>query len=160
MILRKYLVLVSHDHPVHYCDVIMGAIASQITSLTIFLPNHSFRRRSKKTSKLGVTGIFLRRIHRWPVNSPYKWIITRKMFLFDDAINDVGARACFLCVVSGARPMLAGQNIVHETFSLIRWNLVHMIWGQEQNTDFLACDYINPSEITRCGRSIPATNGG
>ena len=36
MILRKYLVLVSHDHPVHYCDVIMGAIASQITSLTIF----------------------------------------------------------------------------------------------------------------------------
>ena len=34
----------------------MGAIASQITSLTIVLLNHLFRRRWKKTSKLRVTG--------------------------------------------------------------------------------------------------------
>ena len=36
----------------HYHDVIMGAIASQITSL-----NRLFKRRSKKTSKLRVTGL-------------------------------------------------------------------------------------------------------
>ena len=42
----------------------MGAIASQITSLTIiYLLNRLFRRRSKKTSKLRVIGI-----HAW--NSP------------------------------------------------------------------------------------------
>ena len=41
----------------HYNDVIMGAIASQITRLTIFLLNRLFRRRSKKTSKLRVTGL-------------------------------------------------------------------------------------------------------
>ena len=38
-----------------------------------------FRSRSKKTSKLRVTG-------RWPVNSPHKWPVTRKMFPFDDVI--------------------------------------------------------------------------
>ena len=49
------------------------------------LLNHSFRRRSKKTSKLRLTGL-LRGIHRWPVNSPYKWPVTRKIFQFDDVI--------------------------------------------------------------------------
>ena len=42
--------------PSHYSDVIMGAIASQINSLTI-VPNRLFRRRSKKTSKLRVNGL-------------------------------------------------------------------------------------------------------
>ena len=41
----------------HYCDVIMGMMASQITSLHDCLLNRSFRRRSKKTSKLCVTGL-------------------------------------------------------------------------------------------------------
>ena len=42
--------------PIHYNDVIMGAVSSQNTSLTIVL-NGWFRRRWKKTSKLGVTGL-------------------------------------------------------------------------------------------------------
>ena len=40
----------------HHNDVIMGSMASQITSLTIY-PNRLFRRRSKKKSKLRVTGL-------------------------------------------------------------------------------------------------------
>ena len=44
-----------------------------------------FGRRSKKTSKLRVTGLCA-----WnspgPVNSPHKWPVTRKMFPFDDVI--------------------------------------------------------------------------
>ena len=39
----------------HYSDVLMGAIASEIISLTIV--NRLFRRRSKKTSKPRVTGL-------------------------------------------------------------------------------------------------------
>ena len=35
----------------------MGTMASQITGLTIVYFNRSFRRRSKKTSKLRVTGL-------------------------------------------------------------------------------------------------------
>ena len=42
---------------IHYGDVIMGTIASQITSLTIVFSTVLFRRRSKKTSKLRVTGL-------------------------------------------------------------------------------------------------------
>ena len=40
-----------------YGDVIMGAIASQVTSLTIVYMSCLSRRRSKKTSKLCVTGL-------------------------------------------------------------------------------------------------------
>ena len=48
-----------------------------------------FRQRSKKTSKLRVTG-FVRGIHRWPVNSPHKGPVTRKMFPFDDIFMAFG----------------------------------------------------------------------
>ena len=37
----------------------------------------------KKTSKVRVIGL-VRGIHRWPVNSPHKGPVTRKMFPFDD----------------------------------------------------------------------------
>ena len=43
------------------------------------------RRRSKKTSRLRVSGLCVG-IHRWPVNSPHKGPVTRKMFAFDDVI--------------------------------------------------------------------------
>ena len=44
-----------------------------------YLLNCLFRRRSKKTSKLRVTGLCAG-------NSPHKWPVTRKMFPFDDVI--------------------------------------------------------------------------
>ena len=49
------------------------------------LLSHLSRRRSKKTSKLIVTGL-CGGIHRWPVNSSHKWPVTQKMLPFDDAI--------------------------------------------------------------------------
>ena len=49
------------------------------------LLNRLSRCRSKKTPKLRVTD-FVRGIHRWPVNSPHKGPVTRKMFPFDDVI--------------------------------------------------------------------------
>ena len=48
------------------------------------LLNRLFKRRSKKTSKLRVTGLCAR--NRWPVNSSHKWPVTRKMFQFDAVI--------------------------------------------------------------------------
>ena len=47
------------------------------------LLNCLFRRRSKKTLKLR---LFVRGIHRGPVNSSHKWPVTRNMFPFDDVI--------------------------------------------------------------------------
>ena len=49
------------------------------------LLNRLFRRRSKKTSKLHVTGFCVGN-SPGPVNSPHKRPVTRKMFPFDDVI--------------------------------------------------------------------------
>ena len=62
-------------------DVMMGAMASQITSLSIvYLAVYS--RKHQSSASLA----FVRGIHRWPVNSPHKWPVTRKMFPFNDVI--------------------------------------------------------------------------
>ena len=50
------------------------------------LLNRLFRRRSKKTSKLRVTGLCVGN-SPGPVNSPHKGPVTRKMFPFDDVIT-------------------------------------------------------------------------
>ena len=42
-----------------------------------------FRRKSKKNQSFPSLA-FVRGIHRWPVNSPHKWPVTRKMFPLDD----------------------------------------------------------------------------
>ena len=52
------------------------------------LLNHIFKGRSKKTSKLCVTGLCAGN-SPGPVNSPHKWPVTRKMFPFDDVIMDI-----------------------------------------------------------------------
>ena len=49
------------------------------------LLNRLFRRRSKKTSKLRVAGLCAGN-SPWPVKSPHKGPVTRKMFPFDDVI--------------------------------------------------------------------------
>ena len=64
----------------HGSDVIMGAMASQITSLTIVYSTD--QRKHQSSAPLA----FVWGIHRSPVNSPHKWPVTRKMFPFDDVI--------------------------------------------------------------------------
>ena len=65
----------------HYCDVIMGVMASQITNLTIVYSTvHSGADQWKHQSSASLA------IVRWPVNSPHKWPVTRKMFPFDNVI--------------------------------------------------------------------------
>ena len=52
------------------------------------LLNRLFRRRSKKTPKLRVTGLCAGN-SPGPVNSPHKGPVTRKMFPFDDVIMGI-----------------------------------------------------------------------
>ena len=62
----------------------MGSIASHITSLaTVYAIVYSDADQRKHQSSASLA--FMRGIHRWPVNSPHKWPVTRKMFPFDDA---------------------------------------------------------------------------
>ena len=65
----------------HYCDVKMGTIASQITSLTIVYSTvYSGADQRKHQSSASLA--FVWGIHRGPVNSPHKWPATQKMFPF------------------------------------------------------------------------------
>ena len=68
----------------------MGAMASQITSLTIaysIVYSGADQRKYQSSASLA----FVRGIHRGPVNSPHKMPVTRKMFPFDDVIMNVDA---------------------------------------------------------------------
>ena len=63
----------------HCSDVIMGAIASQTTSITIIYSTvYSGADQRKPQSSASLA--FVRGIHRWPVNSTHKGPVTRKMF--------------------------------------------------------------------------------
>ena len=71
------------SNSIHYNDVIMSSLASQITSPTIvYLTVYSDPDQRKHQSSASLA--FVWGIHRWPVNSPHKWPVTRKMFPFDD----------------------------------------------------------------------------
>ena len=65
----------------HYEDVIMGAMASQITSLTIVY-SRVYSGADQRKHQSSALLVFVRGIHRWPVNSPVTW----KMHPFDGVI--------------------------------------------------------------------------
>ena len=69
----------------HYNDVIMGAMASQITNLTIVYST-VYSGADQRKHQSSVSLAFVRGIHRSPVNSPHKWPVMRKRFPFDDVI--------------------------------------------------------------------------
>ena len=70
----------------------MGAITSLITSLTIaYSTVYSDADQRKHQSSASLA--FVWGNHRGPVNSPHKWLVTRKVFPFDDVIMD-----CHICV--------------------------------------------------------------
>ena len=73
----------------HYNEVLMSAIASQITSFaSVYSTVYSGADRSKHQSSASLASVqrIHRWRHRWPVNSPHKGPVTRKMFPFDDVI--------------------------------------------------------------------------
>ena len=78
----------------HYIDVIMGAMVSQITSLTIVYSTVYSGADQRKHQNYAALA-FVREIHRWPVNSPHKWPVTRKIFPFDDVIM---SRELLICL--------------------------------------------------------------
>ena len=75
------------EDSIHYNDVKMGAMASQITGVSIVIspvcPGAAQRKHQS----------------RWRVNSPHKGLLTRKMFPFDDVIIvTTGNTASCLCI--------------------------------------------------------------
>ena len=74
-----------------YSEVIKGVVVSQITSPTnVYSTVYSAADQTKQQSSASLA--FLRGIHRWPMNSPHKWPVTRKMFPFDVVIILIPAK--------------------------------------------------------------------
>ena len=84
------------DFGLHESGIITSAMVSQITNLTIVYSTvYSGAEQRKPQSSTSMA--FVRGIHRWPVNSPHKEPVTRKVFPFDDVIM------CF--VRTGDKPL-------------------------------------------------------
>ena len=80
----------------HYNDVIMSAIASQITGIAIvcsILCSGADKRKRQSSASLA----FMNGIHRWPVDSPHKGPVTREMFPFYDVNMRYLRWACSSC---------------------------------------------------------------
>ena len=89
-------------HREHYSGVIMSAMTSQITGNTIVCStvcSGADQRKHQSSAPLAL----VRRIHRWPVNSPHKGPVTRKIFPFDDVIMRVFILSGWWCFVGCAR---------------------------------------------------------
>ena len=116
-VVQSQLYIVAYDIIcVHYDDVIMGTIASQITSLAIvYSIVYSGADLSKHQSSTSLAFVWV--IHRGPVNYPHKWPVTRKIFPFDDVI---------ICV------LLVFLYIYVMAFRIISLCMM-MVWG---NTHF------------------------
>ena len=94
---------------IHSVGVIIGTIASQITSLTIVYStvySDADQRKHQSSASLA----FVWGIHRGPVNSPHKWPVTRKMFPFDDVI--MVSEAIILRIVSNVSSMKYSIHII------------------------------------------------
>ena len=63
----------------------MGSMASQITSLTIVYST-VYSGTDQRKYQISASLALVWGIHRWPVNSPHQWPVTRKLFPFDDVI--------------------------------------------------------------------------
>ena len=97
--------------PFHYDDVIMGTIASQITSLTsVYSTVYSGADQSKHHSSASLA--FVWGIHRGPVNSPHKRWIPRT--------NGQLRGKCFHLMTSSCCPMRAELNNKCAIFSILQ----------------------------------------
>ena len=138
----------------------MGAIASQITSLTIvysIVYSDVNQRKHQSSASLA----FVRGIHRGPVNSPHKWPVTRKMFPFDDVIMTT---SCNGLLPGGTKPFpdhcwpamltcsLASNftRSAHEfLFDIRRIHVLKWIYHFPRANVLIKCIYLTSFQITQ-----------
>ena len=82
---KQFFKVLFRSSALHYSDVIMSAVVSQITSLMI-VSSTVYSGADQRKHQSSASLAFVRGIHRWPVNSPHKGPVTRKKFPFDDVI--------------------------------------------------------------------------
>ena len=120
-LLQCYLHIV-HHRLLHYCDIIMGAMASQVTSLMIVY-SAVYLGADQRKHQSSASLAFVRGIPWWPVNSLHKWPVMRKMFPLENLILSVtflsyllikspqsGVTLCFQFVSAAASAAAAAKT--------------------------------------------------
>ena len=103
----------------HYSDVVMGALASQITNLTIVYStvySDADQRKYQRPASLA----FAWGSHRGLVISPHKVPVTRKMFPFDDVVMRNAKRMPVFIMLTGKEKALKTKQhpYIHKVFQL------------------------------------------
>ena len=117
-----------HMHiPSQYCEVIMGAISSQITSLTIVYST-VYSGVDQRKHQNSASRAFVRGTHRWPVNSTHKGSVTRKMFPFDapSLLSPLTGYSVKLVALQPSLKLLSRYSPILLSMSLI-WNFIWYI---------------------------------
>ena len=73
----------------------MGEMASQITSLKIVYSSvysGTYQKKHQSSASLA----FVRGIHRWPVNSQHKWIVTRDVIMMQHNVDYIWKQNVYL----------------------------------------------------------------
>ena len=124
---------------IHYSDVIMGTMSSQITSLMIVYST-IYSGADQRKHQISASLAFVRGIHWWPVNSLHKWPVTRKMFTIDGFImyhlsvilhfplSAVHVKSCLLNEVPSDLCPPQGLSINHRQLSEACQDMVSQFW--------------------------------
>ena len=117
----------------------MGAMASQITSFTIDYSTF-YSSTNQRNHQSPASLAFVRGIHRWPVNSPHKGPVTRKMFPFDDVIMVVSySPVTPVCdSVVAALQQYKFHNITFPQLVCNSWWLISSLWSHRNHITELA----------------------
>ena len=78
-------VVISDVISCHYNDVMLSVMASQIPRFAIVYST-GYSGADKRKHQSSASLAFVWGIHRWPMISPQKWPVMRKMFPLDDII--------------------------------------------------------------------------
>ena len=98
---ESYIIVQSGGHKImwlHYSDVILSVMVSQITGILIVCSTDCSGADQRKHQSFASLA-FLRGICWWPVDSPHKRPVKRKMFPFDDVIKKLLNLLSFPCVI-------------------------------------------------------------
>ena len=116
----------------------MSAMPSQITGVPIVYSTvcSGVDQRKHQSS---VSPVFVRGIHRWPMDSPHKGSVTRKMFLFD-----------YVFVMCGGLNLRQRKSLVHEQLRRYIYIHIYIIYGVYSKR------YAHASIMTSSNETFPA----
>ena len=127
--LSEWLVTPCKYIAIHHSDVIMGAMASQIISLTIVYSTvYSGADQRKHQSSASLA--FVWEIHRWPVNSLHKWPVKFSIWWrHHDNVHDRSDHGFRKWLVANLVPShYLKQRKIFVTWTFRGWRQWNFIW--------------------------------